>query len=113
MPSVGGGLHLSPKRGTGNQPRDLRPAPSRHLGQIPAQQLFARPPLPVVALFAQEARYPSVDFRPSFALKPDLLAGFQKRLDLLQALLLGVLHVEGQSPASQPPTPFSPYVNRF
>ena len=53
MPSVGGGFYLSPNSVLAEQPRDLRPAPPRHLGQVPAQQPFARPPLLAIALLAQ------------------------------------------------------------
>ena len=105
MPPIAGRYQLTPLPILADQSGDLRPAQSRHLGQILPQQSFGGSVLPAVALPAQRLRHPGVDLGTPFALESYFIAGLQKLPYLLQAQRLAVLHVDGQSPACSLPHP--------
>ncbi len=85
-----------------DQPCGLGPAQARHLGHIASHQPFGRTRELGVIVMAKRALDPAVDFGPVARHKAHLLAGFQKRPDLLQTQLVGIFHADGQSPACGP-----------
>src|ERR1022692_4684413 len=82
-----------------DQSRDLRSAQSCHLADVAPQHSLYRTALLPVLLLAQRTRDPLIYLLPVGGLKLNLLAGFQKRLDLLQVQPLHVLHAYFQFPA--------------
>jgi hypothetical protein len=69
------GLHRAVPPIARDQPRHLRPAPARHLGQIEPDQSSRPTALLVVLLEAQHLFDPVVNLRSAFALESDGLAG--------------------------------------
>src|SRR5450755_4271572 len=84
---------------TADQSRYLRPAQYRHLADVAPQHSLYRAALLPVLLLAQRPRDPPIYLLTVGGLKLNLFAGFQKRLDLLQAQPLSVLHAYFQFPA--------------
>src|SRR5450759_2925778 len=69
------GLHRAVPPIARDQPRHLRPAPARHLGQIEPDQSSRPTALLVVLLEAQHLFDPVINLRSAFALESDGLAG--------------------------------------
>ena len=75
MPPIDRGLHRAARPIARDQPRHLRPAEARHLGQIEPDQSSRPTALLVVLLEAQHLFDPVVNLGSAFALESDGLAG--------------------------------------
>src|SRR5450759_3636648 len=88
-----------------DQPCHLRPAQTGHLADVLPQQPLGLARLTAVFVLHQRPRHPLINLLPFAPFKSEFLAGLQKRLDLLQAQPLSVLHADDQSPACGLPSP--------
>ena len=96
---IADGLELAVGTIAGNQPLHLGPAQAGHLFQVAAHQAAPLAALLLIVPLAQQLLHPVVNLPAILTFEPDVFAGFEKSLDLLQVQLLGFVHAGGQSSA--------------